>query len=393
MERAALAASVAARVRAWPGRLVAPVLVLLLCASSPAVERTLQNDGWLEDQQAAFQAGFVANEIGAVVLGAPPGDYPLRIRKVQLLFAGGPVGVEKFVGLSIWRDTGANNPGALLFAQEYLLTAAPTALHEIVIENLVVQDGDFRVGIVFHHSGPPAIARDDDGTIAVGRNLIYAEGLGWLPSAIFGLTGDWIIRAVVEPSSPPPAPRDLTARAGVGEVVLDWSDPGPGEPAPSGYNVYRSAGPGGPFLKVNSALVSTSAYTDQAIQDDIEHCYRVRAVSATGRESTDSSMACATVRAEPTFRRSDVDGSGRTDISDPIYVLEFLFRGKERPPCPDAADFDDGGSLDLGDALSILNWLFQNGPAPAMPGAQACGPDPVAEEPPLPACDYERSRC
>jgi hypothetical protein len=45
-------------------------------------------------------------------------------------------------------------------------------------------------------------------------------------------------------------------------VSLSWSDSSTGVP---GYNIYRGTMSGGPYAKVNSALVSTAAYTDTAV--------------------------------------------------------------------------------------------------------------------------------
>lgn len=38
---------------------------------------------------------------------------------------------------------------------------------------------------------------------------------------------------------------------------------------------------------------------------------------------------------------------------------------------------NDDGSLDISDTIYLLNYLFVSGPPPAAPGPQNCGPDPT----------------
>jgi len=69
------------------------------------------------------------------------------------------------------------------------------------------------------------------------------------------------------------------------------------------------------------------------------------------------------------FLRGNADGSAlpsfdpqaAIDISDPIYLLNFLFSGGPEPPCRDAADATDDGVLDISDAIRILSHLFIGG--------------------------------
>ncbi|MBI4607255.1 MAG: hypothetical protein HY721_35265, partial [Planctomycetes bacterium] len=67
--------------------------------------------------------------------------------------------------------------------------------------------------------------------------------------------------------------------------------------------------------------------------------------------------------------------------------LGYLFLGRDAPGCLDAADADDSGVLELTDAVFLFSHLFLGGPAPPAPGAEACGPDPTAEEPAHPELD------
>jgi hypothetical protein len=72
------------------------------------------------------------------------------------------------------------------------------------------------------------------------------------------------------------------------------------------------------------------------------------------------------------FVRGNVDGKGGIDISDPIFLLTYLFIGGKAPDCLDAGDANDDGSLDLTDAVSSLTFQFLGGPAPKRP-YPSCG--------------------
>jgi hypothetical protein len=78
------------------------------------------------------------------------------------------------------------------------------------------------------------------------------------------------------------------------------------------------------------------------------------------------------------FHRGDPNADGKTDLSDAVAILEFLFLGGLTPGCKESADVQNDGLVDLTDAVSILNYLFVNGPQPSSPGApgSACGIDP-----------------
>ena len=70
--------------------------------------------------------------------------------------------------------------------------------------------------------------------------------------------------------------------------------------------------------------------------------------------------------------RGDVDGlsfSGSPiDVSDVTFLVAFLFKGGQQPPCDDAADVDNiigpGGSIDTSDLTYLVAYLFKGGPQP-----------------------------
>jgi len=79
------------------------------------------------------------------------------------------------------------------------------------------------------------------------------------------------------------------------------------------------------------------------------------------------------------FRRGDADSSGVLEITDAIFVLDYLFVGGSEPACRDAADVDDTGTLDLSDAIALLNALFLGAVDRVAPPGFECGADPTED--------------
>ena len=83
--------------------------------------------------------------------------------------------------------------------------------------------------------------------------------------------------------------------------------------------------------------------------------------------------------AGPLFHRGDPNDSGSLDLSDGLYIFNYLFTGGAQPSCNESADSNADGAVDLSDGIYLLSYLFLGGPAPAPPGppVQPCGPVPA----------------
>src|SRR5690606_4553438 len=77
----------------------------------------------------------------------------------------------------------------------------------------------------------------------------------------------------------------------------------------------------------------------------------------------------------PFFVRGDADGFGGLNLTDGIFILNYLFVGNVSPMCNEALDSDDNDSLNLTDGIYVLSYLFSGGPPPAAPFPD-CGIDP-----------------
>jgi hypothetical protein len=79
------------------------------------------------------------------------------------------------------------------------------------------------------------------------------------------------------------------------------------------------------------------------------------------------------------FLRGDATDDNALNITDPILLLNYLFRGDRPSPCPDAADANDDGDLDLSDAVRVLIFLFQANASPLPQPYPDKGPDPTPD--------------
>ena len=93
-------------------------------------------------------------------------------------------------------------------------------------------------------------------------------------------------------TNPPPAPTNVTATAGNGQVGLSWS----ASSGATSYNVKRSTTNGGPYTTIASP--TTTSYTDTGLTNGTTYYYVVSAVNTAG-ESANSSQVSATPQAVP----------------------------------------------------------------------------------------------
>ncbi len=78
------------------------------------------------------------------------------------------------------------------------------------------------------------------------------------------------------------------------------------------------------------------------------------------------------------FVRGDANSDSRVNISDPIYLLIYLFRGGQALACEASGDSNGDASVNISDANYLLNYLFAAGPEPGAPFPD-CGPRPESE--------------
>lgn len=185
-------------------------LACLIAGNASAVEMTVQNDSLTNFGSAIIESGFVHGEKGASWLTSPCDG---NIVAVQIFWLSATAATGQVLGdsINIYRSGTFPTPGAL--AQQIdgpLLTDGAINEYRYLDDNSTVplvvpvsNNETFVVAYTFSDDPPtsgPSLAVDSDG-IHTGRNAIYAHLFGttyaWLSSESFSVSGDWVIRAVV----------------------------------------------------------------------------------------------------------------------------------------------------------------------------------------------------
>ena len=65
-----------------------------------------------------------------------------------------------------------------------------------------------------------------------------------------------------------------------------------------------------------------------------------------------------------TFIRGDLDRDGQVQLNDVVFIANYLFKNGVVPFCLDAADTNDDGELDISDPVYLLYWMFVPGSPP-----------------------------
>jgi len=139
-----------------------------------------------------------------------------------------------------------------------------------------------------------------------------------------------------------------------------------------GFRIYRD---GEVLATLPTILINT--WEDEAPPEGAL-LYEIAVLESDGSEGCRS--ACRVERSGGiTFRRGDANRDCRVDVSDPVRILDHLFRDADID-CQDAADTNDSGDLNLTDPVLLLNFLFQpNSVAPALPFVNP-GVDPTPDD-------------
>ncbi|NQY35519.1 MAG: endonuclease [Alteromonadaceae bacterium] len=93
-------------------------------------------------------------------------------------------------------------------------------------------------------------------------------------------------------TTPPDLPVNVSAVGGDGLVELYWTANVESDLA--GYHVYRSDTSGGSFVRINSTMVNTSAYTDSNVMANTTYFYVITAIDTSNNESASSTETFAT---------------------------------------------------------------------------------------------------
>ena len=60
----------------------------------------------------------------------------------------------------------------------------------------------------------------------------------------------------------------------------------------------------------------------------------------------------------------DYDPGDNIDISDLVYLVDYMFTGGAAPPCFEEADMNCDGEIDISDLVHMVDYMFTGGPTP-----------------------------
>ncbi len=186
-------------------------LAALLAVAAPrptrGVEVVVQNDSLLPGGTGNIQAGFDPGESAAVWLTSPCDGTIVAVQVFwRSLFGGASPSLEDNI---IIHNAGTFPvPGAVLaFLEGPLMTDGVLNEFRYLDENNtvpinvpVVRNQVFVVAFTFYNDPSPLFGPSvvTDTGCQAGKNSIFANGIGWVNSCALGVTGDFVIRAVVD---------------------------------------------------------------------------------------------------------------------------------------------------------------------------------------------------
>jgi hypothetical protein len=191
-------------------RAVVYLWVLLVGGVSGAfgTEVTVRNDSLVEGELGMIQTGFVAGESAAVWLNSPCDGNIVAVQVYWRSVTGtAPQSLED--SISIFESGAFPVPGTLLeIIEGPVMTDSVINEFRYLDENQtiplivpVTTGQGFVVSFKFLN-GPdpvsgPSVVTDADGCQA-GKNTIDEITIGWIDVCLLGVSGDWVIRAVVD---------------------------------------------------------------------------------------------------------------------------------------------------------------------------------------------------
>jgi len=191
--------------------LIGTIISTLLAGPLLAAEVTVKNDNLTDFSAGVIQAGFVTGEKAASWLTSPCAGNIVAVQVFWRSFSG-TTGQLLGGSIDIHRAGTFPTPGPLAVeVAGPLLTDGVLNEYRYLDDNStiplvvpVTQNETFVVSYEFSEDPPgsgPSVVNDADG-IQTNRNAIYAQlapnTFVWFNSATLGVTGDWVVRAVVD---------------------------------------------------------------------------------------------------------------------------------------------------------------------------------------------------
>lgn len=189
-----------------------PIVAMIVCCAvgieTGAAEMTVQNDSLIGGASGTVQAGFDPGESAAAWMTSPC-DGSIVAAQVLWRSSTGTAAAEIEDSIKIFDGGIFPTPGAELTSIDGpFMTDGVFNEFRFLDENMVIplnvpvtNGQDYVVSFKFlndpNPTSGPSVVTDTDGCQA-GRNAIDAVGLGWFSACLLGVTGDFVIRTVVD---------------------------------------------------------------------------------------------------------------------------------------------------------------------------------------------------
>jgi len=103
----------------------------------------------------------------------------------------------------------------------------------------------------------------------------------------------------------------------------------------------------------------TFTWTPTAAQ---EGSYQVICIASDGIAADSQSVAIDVLTVAPEC--GDANGDIDMNIGDPVFIINYIFRGGPAPDPLCLADANGDTEINIGDAVYLISYIFKNGPAP-----------------------------
>lgn len=135
------------------------------------------------------------------------------------------------------------------------------------------------------------------------------------------------------------------------------------------YHVYRrEASSNGSFFRIDDPSgslsnpgVAAGEYVDNDITPGVEYDYLLVPEAADGTLGAHSQILDS---GQSNYLCGDADGSGAVNITDAVFVIQFIFAGGPSPDPLLSGDADCSDSVNITDVVYVIQYIFAGGPIP-----------------------------
>jgi len=236
-------------------------------------------------------------------------------------------------------------------------------LIDISDRNLIYGAGeDFHIGFTLLDPNPaPAetlwIYMDDGMDMPEIRSGLYHDGQWKTLAQFYGVNYNFLIRVEARgPSAEEVAISPLTLPDGTAGVEYDAALDITGGTAPYSLEITSGAMPQG------LAIESDGKFSGAAAETGDFH-FTVGVTDASVPALADFQHYDVSFG----YTCGDADNDGQVNVSDAVYIVNYIFKGGPPPVIEEAGDVNNDGTVNIADAVYLINFVFQGGPEPCCP--------------------------